>query len=219
MAKQFLMTVAAVLTTVLLLSQVFNSSPRPVSPRPSPPSPPEAVFRVNITVFSTIGVGDVIVEVHRVWAPNGAARFRELVESQFFDGAKFFRVLKKFIAQTGVNKDPLVTKKWKGRKIIDDSQAVSNKRGTLSFASSGKDSRQTQIFFNTGRYNTHLDTGFMPFGHVLSGMEFIDALYNGYGEGGKGKGPNQGKITQKGNAYLDQFFPNLSSIISARIME
>ncbi len=40
-----------------------------------------------------------------------------------------------------------------------------------------------------------------------SGMEFVDAIYAGYGEQ-----PDQGKIHRDGNAYLDKDFPLLSFI-------
>lgn len=197
-----------------------NSAIPSVTPNPANA---KQSYLVNITVSSTIGVGVVVVEVHRQWAPAGAQRFFELVNSSYYDEAKFFRVLKKFMAQVGVNKDPAITKLWRKKYIPDDPSAVSNKRGTLSFASSGKDTRCTQFFFNFVD-NSYLDNGFFPFGHVVSGMEYIDALYMDYGEGGKGdgsdgKGPNQGKITNRGNTYLDQYFPKLSHIITAKVID
>lgn len=42
-----------------------------------------------------------------------------------------------------------------------------------------------------------------------SGMEYVDMIYNGYGEK-----PNQGKIQRQGNEYLDKEFPLLSYISS-----
>jgi cyclophilin family peptidyl-prolyl cis-trans isomerase len=87
------------------------------------------------------------------------------------------------MAQIGINKDPEVSKQWRGKIINDDPVIQSNTRGTISFAHSGKNSRSTQIFFNVVD-NKYLDKeGFTPFGSVESGMEFIDALYNKYGEG------------------------------------
>ena len=59
------------------------------------------VYRVK---FETTK-GDFIVEVTRAWAPRGADRFYELVTSRYYDGVRFHRVLKKFIAQFGINGD------------------------------------------------------------------------------------------------------------------
>lgn len=180
-------------------------------------------YKVNITVLSEKGTGTVIVEVHRHWAPLGAQRFYDLVQSQYFDECKFFRVIQGFMAQIGIHKDPQVTAMWRKKVIQDDPVSHSNKKGTITFATSGKNSRTSQIFFNYGD-NSFLDKqGFSPFGHVIEGMDHIDALYGGYGEGGKGdgtdgKGPSQAKINWQGNAYLDTVFPKLSYIVSAQIM-
>ena len=57
------------------------------------PVNPDLMY-VNMTVSSTIGVGNVIIEVHKDWAPLGAARFEELIKASYFDEAKFFRVIK-----------------------------------------------------------------------------------------------------------------------------
>ena len=59
--------------------------------------------------------------------------------------------------------------------------------------------------------------------HLYQGMQYIDALYAGYGEGGRGdgkdgKGPSQGRINRQGNQYLDEFFPKLSYIVEAKIV-
>ena len=88
-------------------------------------------------------------------------------------------------------------------------------------------SRSTQLFINTAkRGNAFLDgEGFAPVGEVVVGMEVVDKLYMGYGEGGRGLGegtntggPSQGKMQEQGNAYLDKLYPKLSFIVSARIM-
>lgn len=126
------------------------------------------------------------------------------------------------MAQTGMHGDPAVGKKWRKQNIPDDKVTQSNKRGYVTFAMAGPNTRTSQIFFNTVD-NKFLDKqGFAPFASVESGMEYIDALYNKYGEGGRGdgkdnKGPSQGKINQEGNKYLNEVFPHLSYIISATI--
>ena len=58
------------------------------------------------------------------------------------------------------------------------------RRGYLTFATSGPNSRTTQLFINFGN-NGYLDkSGFAPFGVVVgNGMDVVDRIYNGYGEG------------------------------------
>jgi peptidyl-prolyl cis-trans isomerase A (cyclophilin A) len=61
--------------------------------------------------------------------------------------------------------------------------------------------------------------GFSPFGQVVEGMEVVDSLYKGYGEGApRGQGPDQGRIQMEGNAYLDKDFPQLDRILSATLV-
>ena len=62
--------------------------------------------------------------------------------------------------------------------------------------------------------------GFSPFGKVVEGMEVVDKLYNGYGEGFPGgRGPKQGQIQSEGNAYLKKDFPKLDYINKATLIE
>ena len=107
---------------------------------------------------------------------------------------------------------------WRMARIPDDPVKESNKRGYLTFATAGPSTRTTQVFINF-RDNGGLDgQGFSPFGHVLSGMDVVDALYSGYGEGApNGRGPNQAQIQSQGNAYLTKDFPQMDYIKTATI--
>lgn len=167
--------------------------------------------------------GDVIIEVHRDWSPEGAKRFYNLVANGFYDGCRFFRVLSGFMAQIGINGDPAVSAKWMRANINDDKVIQSNKRGYVSFAKSGApNSRSTQIFINFGDNSRSLDPqGFSPFGQVIDGgMEVVDKLYAEYGESApRGRGPSQGTLFQQGNAYLEKEFPNLDYVKKAAILE
>jgi peptidyl-prolyl cis-trans isomerase A (cyclophilin A) len=163
--------------------------------------------------------GDFVVEVTRAWAPLGADRFYNLVKNGFFDDARFFRVLDGFVAQFGINGDPKVSAVWREATIEDDPVTGSNKRGTLVFATSGKDSRTTQLFINF-KDNTRLDgMGFAPFGRVLEGMDVVGGFYKGYGEGApQGKGPAQHRIQAEGNEYLKKDFPDLDYVKKATVV-
>ena len=61
--------------------------------------------------------------------------------------------------------------------------------------------------------------GFAPLGQVVEGMDVVDALYGGYGEGApRGRGPDQGRIQLEGNVYLEREFPRLDYIRVASIV-
>jgi peptidyl-prolyl cis-trans isomerase A (cyclophilin A) len=158
--------------------------------------------------------GDFIVEVHRDWAPLGADRFYNLVRNGFFTNAAFFRVLPGFMAQFGMSANPTVSKAWENANLKDDPVKGSNTRGMVTFAKTSlPNSRSTQLFINFGN-NARLDSdGFAPFGTVTEGMDVVDMIFSGYGER-----PDQGRITEEGDAYLVKNFPMLDKIKVAKVL-
>jgi len=173
-----------------------------------------AVFEVQLKTTK----GDVVIEVHREWAPIGTDRFYNLVKLGFYEDIAFFRAIDGFMVQFGIHGTPDVATAWKDASIEDDPRGRSNERGTISFASRGPNTRTTQVFINY-RDNTSLDgMGFVPFGKVIEGMDVIDSLHTGYGEGApRGKGPNQGLIHRRGNEYLRDEFPELDYLERATL--
>jgi peptidyl-prolyl cis-trans isomerase A (cyclophilin A) len=162
--------------------------------------------------------GVVVIDVRRDWAPNGADRFYNLVKNGFYDDTRFFRVISGFMVQFGINGDPEISTPWRTATIKDDPVKQSNKRATITFATSGPNSRTSQVFINFAD-NSALDgQGFAPFGQVSAGMNVVDALFSGYGEGApRGRGPDQGRIQREGNAYLGKDFPKLDYVKKATI--
>jgi cyclophilin family peptidyl-prolyl cis-trans isomerase len=164
----------------------------------------------------TTTAGDFVIRVTRAWAPLGADRFYNLTRHHFFDGGSFFRVLPGFVVQFGLSAYPEVSKVWNQATIKDDAVTQSNHKGYVTFATAGPNTRTTQLFINIGN-NEGLDRmGFAAFGMVSSGMEVVEKLYSGYGEGApQGQGPSQDLIQSRGRAYLEQGFPKLDSIKTA----
>ncbi len=163
--------------------------------------------------------GDVVLDVHRDWAPLGADRFYNLVQAGYYDDNAFFRVLTGFVAQVGINGNPQVNAAWQKALIKDDPTGKqSNLRGTLTFATSGQNSRTTQIFINYAG-NTSLDgMGFAPFA-LARDMAVAEKWEAGYGEGApSGNGPSQSRIQNEGNPYLKAEFPKLDYIKKAGLM-
>jgi len=157
--------------------------------------------------------GEFDLMVHRDWAPRGADRVYSLVRHRYYDGARFFRVVPNFVAQFGIAADSALTAAVRGKRIPDDSVLRSNVRGTLSFAAGGPNTRTSQLFLNL-RDNQRLDhLGFAVLAQVVAGMDVVDSLYQGYGEGApRGQGPTQDRITREGDAYLARDFPRLDQI-------
>ena len=162
--------------------------------------------------------GAFVVQVTRDWAPIGADRFYNLVKNGFYDNVRFFRVISGFMVQFGISGDPSIMAKWREASIKDDPVTQSNKHGYITFATAGPNTRTSQVFINFND-NTQLDQmGFAPFGRVISGMDVVDKLNAEYGEGApRGRGPDQGRMQQEGNAYLAKDFPRLDYVKKATI--
>src|SRR5690606_25144400 len=159
--------------------QIKNEPPIPTVQAPARTAEAGEWYKVKFTTSA----GDFVVQVHRDWSPNGADRFEELVESGFYDDCRFFRVMKDFMVQFGINGDPIIQAQWRDRNIPDDPVIESNRKGYMTFAKTSlPNSRSTQVFINYAN-NAFLDSqGFSPFGEVVEGMDAVEALYGGYGE-------------------------------------
>ena len=197
------------LACAFVLAAIFATS---ALAQPAEPAP--ASYKVK---FDT-SKGAFVVQVTRAWAPQGADRFYNLVKSGFFDSVRFFRVVSGFMVQFGINGDPATMARWRDAPINDDPVTQSNKRGYITFATAGPNTRTTQVFINFVD-NGNLDSmGFAPFGRVVSGIEVVDALNAEYGEGApRGRGPDQGRLQREGNAYLAKEFPRMDFVKKATI--
>lgn len=169
--------------------------------------------------------GSFVIEVTRSWAPRGADRFYNLVKNGYYNNCRFFRAVAGFMVQFGMNGDPMINAAWSRAPIADDPVTQSNKRGYVTFAMGGPNTRTTQVFINYADRNaSSLDppnySGFAPFGKVIEGMEVVDSLYTGYGDFPSfgGNGPDAQLIYTQGNVYLNKSFPKLDFIKSAIIV-
>jgi peptidyl-prolyl cis-trans isomerase A (cyclophilin A) len=178
----------------------------------------ETAPAVYTAEFDT-SVGPFVITVHREWAPHGADRFFNLVKNGFYDDLRFFRAIPNFMVQFGIHGNPAIAAAWRTARLPVDKVVQSNRRGFVTYAMGGSpDTRTTQVFINF-RDNTNLDAmGFAPFGQVTSGMEVVNKINTGYGEGPpRGSGPDQARVQKEGNAYLMKSFPKLDYVKTATI--
>jgi peptidyl-prolyl cis-trans isomerase A (cyclophilin A) len=172
----------------------------------------------NYSVRFDTTKGPFVIEVIRAWAPLGADRFYHLVDIGFYNDTGFFRNVPRFVVQWGLNGDPVVNLAWKNARIQDDWQSdpstgKSNVAGTVVFATSGPNTRTSQLFINF-KNNRNLDRmGFTPFGSVVEGMDIVNSLNNEYGQTA-----DQNRIMTEGNSYLKMNFPKMDFITSATVL-
>ena len=192
--------------------EVKKPHPGLTDPKKATETAPE-MFRVKVLTTK----GEFEIEVTRKWSPNGADRFYNLVQVGFFDDVAIFRAIEGFMFQFGIHGDPKISKVWSDANIKDDPNAgISNKKGYITYAKSGRpNSRSTQFFINLGN-NGGLDAqGFTPFGKVAKGMTVVNKINTEYGENSS---EVQGSFQAKGNEYIKYRYPKLDYIKSVSLV-
>ena len=129
------------------------------------------------TLYLELEWGRVVIGMLPDIAPRHVARIKQLVRRRFYDGLKFHRVIRGFMAQTG---DPRGTGTGgSGRNIAAEFSTVKHVRGTVSMARArDPDSADSQFFIMLADA-THLDGGYTIWGKVVSGMNLVDDIKKG----------------------------------------
>src|SRR5437868_6892277 len=96
-----------------------NSNPRPaLLLTPNDPAinlPGPALYHVHLHTTQ----GDMLIEVHRDWAPRAADRFYNLVRNGYYDHNKIWRIRAGYWAQFGINGNPAISTPWRNASIPD----------------------------------------------------------------------------------------------------
>jgi cyclophilin family peptidyl-prolyl cis-trans isomerase len=124
----------------------------------------------------TTSQGDLVIELFEDQAPETVANFVSLVESGFYNGLSFHRVLPGFMAQGGCPRGDGTGDA--GYKIYCECGRDDHRnhfRGTLSMAHAGKDTGGSQ-FFITFLPTPHLNGKHTAFGRVIEGMDVLARL-------------------------------------------
>ncbi|HJQ97955.1 MAG TPA: peptidylprolyl isomerase [Candidatus Polarisedimenticolaceae bacterium] len=200
---------AAAAATALTVSVLAGTPEKLMDPTKVTATAPE-VFKAKFD--TTKGV--FVIEVHRDWSPTGADRFYALVKNGYYDGVKFFRVVPGFVVQWGIHGDPAIASTWLRAKIKDEPVKESNRKGFVTYAKGGPNTRSVQVFINL-QDNSGLDAQFFsPFGKVVQGLDVVEKLNGEYGDNLRNL---QGRIAEEGNAFLEKNYPNLDAIKTATI--
>ena len=124
--------------------------------------------------------GKITLELDKENAPITVDNFVKLVNSKFYDGLTFHRIIDGFMIQGGdPNKDGTGGSKEtiKGEfKNNGVNNTISHKRGVISMARSSDANSASSQFFIMHKDNTNLDGSYAAFGHVTSGMDVVDTI-------------------------------------------
>ncbi len=135
--------------------------------------------------------GSVVLELYADEAPITVANFINYVQSGFYDGLIFHRVIENFMIQGG-GFDVNLAPRTPGSAIINESSnLLSNLRGTIAMARTSDPHSATSEFFIShqdnfaldygaiaydGSSNAYFKAGYCVFGEVISGMNVVDAI-------------------------------------------
>lgn len=191
---------------------------------------PHGAGNMTHVIFETTK-GLIKILVHHDWSPRAAQRFVDLVKTGYFDGIYFTR-LNSVLVQFGehtVNPDgphrahrSALPDETRPRPQSENGDLL--KRGWMSYAGGGPNTRTTSVFFVTRQVNP---LGKAPWEVAFAelpdaSVAVVDSLYHGYGDWDIFKcptcnGPNPGRVRMEGNAYLERSFPKLDKLIRGYI--
>jgi peptidyl-prolyl cis-trans isomerase B (cyclophilin B) len=128
-----------------------------------------------IVRFST-NRGSFSIRCDGYYAPYTVAAFLDCVDSGFYNGLTFHRVIPNFIIQGG---DPRGDG-WGGPNyhLLTEKSPLEYQAGSVGMANSGPDTEGSQFFITTTPQN-HLDYNYTRFGEVVRGMDSVQKIEQG----------------------------------------
>ena len=135
----------------------------------------------NVVKLQT-SMGNIVIELNEQAAPVTVKNFLGYVQSGFYDGTIFHRVIPGFMIQGGGFTPKMVRKKTLDPIINEAKNGLSNKRGTIAMARTNNPNSATSQFFINHRDNDFLNymddnqPGYAVFGKVIEGMDVVDAI-------------------------------------------
>ena len=135
-------------------------------------------------VLMKTSMGDIKIELFADKAPGTVSNFLAYVDSKFFDGTIFHRVIDGFMIQGGGFTKEFQQKATRPAIQNEAENGLKNKRGTLAMARTPDPNSATAQFFINVADNTPLDFkaktqqgyGYCVFGQVVAGMDVVDKI-------------------------------------------
>ena len=138
------------------------------------------VRELHRTVTMKTTLGTIRIKMEPDWAPNHVRNFLNLVSAGWYDGTQFHRLVKGFVVQGGIGETRITgPDHWADRWVHPlnaEFSGIRHLRGSVSMARTGDPNSATTSFFLVLGPSSHLDGQYSIFGHIVSGMEVLDAF-------------------------------------------
>jgi peptidyl-prolyl cis-trans isomerase A (cyclophilin A)/peptidyl-prolyl cis-trans isomerase B (cyclophilin B) len=143
-------------------------------------------FAANPIIVMDTNMGEITLELYPEKAPKTVANFLSYIESGFFNGTIFHRVIPDFMIQGGGFNQELL--KAETRPPIENEafNGLKNTRGSIAMARTSNPHSATAQFFINSKNNAFLNHtdkspsgwGYTVFGNVIKGMDVADLIAN-----------------------------------------
>ncbi len=125
--------------------------------------------------------GEILIYLDRERAPRTTAAILEYIRDEHYQGLIFHRVIEGFVAQAGGYDEALEERSVEGGVVNESGNGLSNRRGSVGLArGANPHSGGAQFYFNLAdnrQLNPRPDRwGYAVFGHVVAGMDVVDAI-------------------------------------------
>ena len=129
-------------------------------------------------------LGDIVIELNAEKAPNTVANFLDYVNSGFYDGTIFHRVIENFMVQGGGFTEDFEQKTPNEPIQNEANNGLSNDKGSVAMARTNEPHSATAQFFINTVDNDFLNFrgesgaawGYAVFGQVVEGMDVVDTI-------------------------------------------
>jgi len=196
MLKRVLLTLLLLLPVIAFAQSGTAAPAKPAAAKPAAKAAPAKAKPVDKTapaaettaatkVLIKTSMGDMTVELYPEKAPKSVENFLAYVNSGFYDGTIFHRVIDNFMIQGGGFTRELRQKPTRAAIANEAKNGLSNLRGTLAMARTGDPNSATAQFFINVVDNPRLDYtsdqsgmtwGYCVFGKVTSGLDIVDKI-------------------------------------------
>lgn len=140
-----------------------------------------SMFSQAQSVVIETSMGDIHAKLLAEESPITVKNFLSYVDSGFYNGVIFHRVIEDFMIQTGGFDQNMTRKKTLPPIVNESNNYVQNKRGTIAMARTGDPNSATSQFFINQKHNRSLNymfgkPGYAVFGNVTKGLAVLDAI-------------------------------------------